>query len=62
MFYNPSKAESSHNYSHFKNSSFADQSIKKILRASTIKEYLTKTKGNKSTVSVNKRKKETFRS
>ena len=62
MFYNPSKAESSHNYSHFKNSSFADQSNKKILRASTIKEYLTKPNGNKSTVSVNKRKKETFRS
>ena len=38
------------------------QSIKKILRAGTLKESLIKPKGNKSTVSVNKRKKETFRS
>ena len=33
----------SNNYSAFKSSKFADESIKQLLRAGTIKEFLTKT-------------------
>lgn len=56
FLYNPSNAEFSNNYSALKNSEFADESSKDMLRAGTMKESLAKTSGNRSTVSVNKRK------
>lgn len=56
FLYNPSNAEFSSNYSALKNSEFADDSSKDTLRAGTMKESLAKTSGNRSTVSVNKRK------
>ena len=56
FLYNPSNAEFSNNYSALKNSEFADESSKDTLRAGTMKESLAKTSGNRSTVSVNKRK------
>ena len=57
FLYTPLNAEFKNNSSVLKNSEFVGESIKEVLRAGNMKEYLTKTKSFKSTVSVKKGKK-----